>query len=369
MATIQGVYVALFGRPADPVGLAFFSSVTGNGQNLAGIGSLQTQPEFTTRFAGQSNSQIIASIYQSLFNRAPDAAGQAFFAGELAAGRQSANTIAINILDGARGSDMTILNTKLAAADAFTAQIDTAAERGGYTGTAAAVSAASFLQSISTNAPTAGQVSAAVSAATSAGPGDERQLDSREAGYYDGNDNNTYNEDIAWNSDNGAVFRDVVYGDGGYDYISTGGGNDKIVLGSNLGTWPGAGNEFGNAAIADGGAGNDTIYVRGAVGAFHVITGEGQDQVVMTGPTQPSNFVRINASDIDTLTDKFTFGPDFNGTAEIGGADNNDVVQLEGGDWRLSSSLDGVMYRNSTGGSVTITGVIFNYNDPDVIFV
>ena len=46
MATIQGVYLALFGRPADPLGLQFFNGVTNNGQNLAGIGPLQSSAEY-----------------------------------------------------------------------------------------------------------------------------------------------------------------------------------------------------------------------------------------------------------------------------------------------------------------------------------
>ena len=53
MATIQGVYLALFGRPADPLGLAFFNTATNNGANLAGIGPLQSSAEYQARFTGQ----------------------------------------------------------------------------------------------------------------------------------------------------------------------------------------------------------------------------------------------------------------------------------------------------------------------------
>ncbi len=67
MASIQGVYLALFGRPADPVGLSFFNGVTGNGANLTGIGDLSSQPEYLNRFTGQNSTQIVQSIYQSLF--------------------------------------------------------------------------------------------------------------------------------------------------------------------------------------------------------------------------------------------------------------------------------------------------------------
>ncbi len=46
MATIQGVYMALFGRPADPLGLAFFNSATNNGANLTAIGDLAATAEY-----------------------------------------------------------------------------------------------------------------------------------------------------------------------------------------------------------------------------------------------------------------------------------------------------------------------------------
>ncbi len=116
MATIQGVYLALFGRPADPLGLAFFNSVTNNGANLAGIGPLQSSAEYTTRFAGQSNTQIINSIYKSLFNRDADLPGLTFFSNALTNGTLTIANIAIAIYDGAQGADKTIRDLKEAAA-------------------------------------------------------------------------------------------------------------------------------------------------------------------------------------------------------------------------------------------------------------
>lgn len=105
MATIQGVYVALFGRPADPTGLAYFNSVTKNGADLSKIGDLASTQEYKDRFAGQNNVQIVTSIYQSLYNRTPEAAGLNFFVDALNKGTLSINNIAIAILDGAQGSD------------------------------------------------------------------------------------------------------------------------------------------------------------------------------------------------------------------------------------------------------------------------
>lgn len=165
MATIQGVYLALFGRPADPSGLAYFNAVTGNGTNLGGIGDLATQPEYLTRFTGQSNKQIIESIYQSLFGRAGEESGVNFFLGELASGRQTINTIAINILDGAQNADLQTVNNKLAASDLFTKALDLPTEQAAYAGTAAADIGRNFLSSITSDSstiPTASQADAAV---------------------------------------------------------------------------------------------------------------------------------------------------------------------------------------------------------------
>lgn len=165
MATIQGVYLALFGRPADPTGLAYFNSVTGNGTNLAGIGDLATQAEYLTRFTGQSNKQIIESIYQSLFGRAGEESGVDFFLGELASGRQTINTIAINILDGAQNADRQTVINKLAAANLFTNALDLPNEAAAYAGTAAADIGRNFLSSITSDPatiPSLSQTDAAV---------------------------------------------------------------------------------------------------------------------------------------------------------------------------------------------------------------
>ncbi len=168
MATIQGVYVALFGRPADPRGLAFFNAATGNGANLSAIGDLAATKEYTDRFAGLSNNAIVASIYQSLFNRDAEPGGLAFFVDALNRGALTINNIAIAILDGAQGNDRTIVETKIASANLFTAALDTAVEIGAYTGNAAAALGRNFLADVTTTPKSAAQADAAVALVVSA---------------------------------------------------------------------------------------------------------------------------------------------------------------------------------------------------------
>lgn len=169
MATIQGVYVALFGRPADPTGLTYFNGVTKNGADLSGIGDLASTQEYKDRFAGQNNTQIVNSIYQSLFGRDAEAAGLTFFVNALNTGSLNIKNIAIAILDGAQGSDKTIVTTKVAAADLYTKSLDTATEIGSYQGNAAAAQGRAFLATVSTTVPTQAAVDAAITAMVGAG--------------------------------------------------------------------------------------------------------------------------------------------------------------------------------------------------------
>ncbi|WP_460451303.1 DUF4214 domain-containing protein [Alsobacter sp. SYSU BS001988] len=172
MASIQGVYVALFNRPADPAGLKFFSDATGGGKDLTKIGDLASTAEYQTRFTGQSATQIVNSIYKSLYNRDAEPSGLAFFVDALTSGRQTINTIAINILDGAQGPDKTLIDLKVSAADLFTSHIDTSAEIAAYNGTAAAGLGRAFLTAVLTTLPSVTQVDAAIAGIVSAaGPG------------------------------------------------------------------------------------------------------------------------------------------------------------------------------------------------------
>lgn len=152
--SVQQVYIALFGRPADPAGLAYWNQVTNNGQNLAEmLRVLPSLTEYTTRYAGMDNTQVITAIYQNLFGRAPDAAGLKFFADALASGAQNMATIAVNILQGAQGEDKQDIINKEQAANLFTASLDTPEEIAAYNGANAAAIAKAFLDKVDANSP------------------------------------------------------------------------------------------------------------------------------------------------------------------------------------------------------------------------
>ncbi len=132
MATVQQVYLALLGRPADPGGLAFWQGATGNGSNLAAmLGAMVPSPEYQQRYAGLTPDALVNSVYRSLFDRDADGSGLSFFVGELNGGRQTLATIAVNVLDGARGQDLQLIQRKTAEADRITASLDSGQSHGG----------------------------------------------------------------------------------------------------------------------------------------------------------------------------------------------------------------------------------------------
>ncbi|PWE57734.1 hypothetical protein DEM27_00565 [Metarhizobium album] len=148
MASIQGIYLALFGRPADPAGLAFFNGVTNNGSDLSAISGLAGTAEYLNRFTNFANDQIVNALFKSMFGRDADEAGLKYFVGELEAGRLSIENIAINVLDGALNDDKATVENKLTVANLFTTNLDTDEEQVIYGGDAAADYGRQFLAPI-----------------------------------------------------------------------------------------------------------------------------------------------------------------------------------------------------------------------------
>ena len=124
-STVNSFYLAFYGRPADPAGLAFWSQqlASVNGDLHAISAAFSTSEEAATRFAGESATARITDIYQQLFNRAPDAAGLAYWLDVLENGHATMANVAIEILKGAQGTDHTLADLRQQAMDSFTAQV------------------------------------------------------------------------------------------------------------------------------------------------------------------------------------------------------------------------------------------------------
>lgn len=154
---VQEIYVAYYGRPADPAGLQYWAGqLAANKGNLSAIiNAFGNSAESTALYAGATNSAKVTAIYQQLFNRAPDSAGLTFYTNALTAGTMTAASIALNVADGATGVDATYLSNKLVVAQAFSDALTTDSSANlAYSGTTAATTARSLISGVTTSAAT-----------------------------------------------------------------------------------------------------------------------------------------------------------------------------------------------------------------------
>lgn len=165
-AAVNSFYLAYYGRPADPAGLAYWSQALAqnNGDFSAIINAFSTSPEATSRFGSATPSDRIADVYQQLFNRAPDAAGLAYWTKAIASGTVSIADAAIQIMSGAQSTDAQLSTLRQDAAAQFTAEV--AAAGTAYDGTAA-IEAARVLIAAITPATSATDIKSLVTATKS----------------------------------------------------------------------------------------------------------------------------------------------------------------------------------------------------------
>jgi Ca2+-binding RTX toxin-like protein len=155
-AEIQKLYIAYFNRPADPGGLAYWTAQLASGVSMTQIAnSFSASAEYQAIYVGKTNLVLIDQLYQNLFGRPSDAGGLLYWAGEMAAGRVTITSLASTLSSGTTpgSADNIAINSKISAATAFTAAIDTAPEIIAYSGTGAMARASTWLSTV-TNAAT-----------------------------------------------------------------------------------------------------------------------------------------------------------------------------------------------------------------------
>ncbi|HEX8957536.1 MAG TPA: DUF4214 domain-containing protein [Burkholderiaceae bacterium] len=170
---VESLYVAYFGRPADPTGLANFAvalQAAGAPADVAGlanayasnaavkslIDSFGTSAESQKLYGGGDTAAFVTAVFQDVLGRAPLPAGISFWVGAIDSGKVSQGDAALSIMAGALANtsaqgllDAQLVDNRLAAAGYFTG----AASPATYSGAAAAANARAMLATI--NAATA----------------------------------------------------------------------------------------------------------------------------------------------------------------------------------------------------------------------
>jgi hypothetical protein len=81
LTQVSNLYVALFNRAPDTEGMKFWSEGLANGASLSAVtNGFLNAPEGLAIYApGQTGAQFVSAFYQTVFGRAPDAGGLAFW--------------------------------------------------------------------------------------------------------------------------------------------------------------------------------------------------------------------------------------------------------------------------------------------------
>ncbi|MCP4598623.1 DUF4214 domain-containing protein [Neptuniibacter sp.] len=155
---VQKIYIAYYGRPADPAGLeAWANALDDAGGDLSAIiDAFGTSPEAEARFGGLSSEETITTLYNQLFDRDPESQEiiDAWVDQLENNPAVTAQTIALDLLNGAKGQDAEVIANKFAVADRFTAAVDTEEGIAGYAGPSAVAYGVALLEPVdsSTNA-------------------------------------------------------------------------------------------------------------------------------------------------------------------------------------------------------------------------
>lgn len=165
-STVNSFYLAFYGRPADPAGLAFWAEqLANNDGNLSAITqAFATSEEAQVRFGTDTVTERISEIYQALFNRAPDTVGLTYWTNVVAQGNASMADVSVAIMNGAQGIDKSLTALRQTAVDAFTAQVEASGSQ--YSGYASVEAARILVRAITVDTAT-GDVDTLVKAAVS----------------------------------------------------------------------------------------------------------------------------------------------------------------------------------------------------------
>lgn len=134
LSLIQSLYVAYYGRPADPAGLSYWADAleSNNGNIQTILAAFGNSSEFVQRFGEMDDATLVNNLYQQLFGRDAEPAGLEYWTDLLTTGQQNLAQIAYAMNSGAQGTDKQVISGRVEVAKAFTNQLDTAEEVAAY---------------------------------------------------------------------------------------------------------------------------------------------------------------------------------------------------------------------------------------------
>ena len=153
---VQEMYIAYYGRPADPGGLGYWSNrIAASGGSLSGIiQEFGNSAESDALYKSLGTEGAVTALYQQQFGRAPDTDGLNYYVSNINNGTFSLVTVSANIFYGApEGSDdKRMLENKVQVANEFTEALRLdPVKLAAYSGNAAAALARGNLSEVRSN--------------------------------------------------------------------------------------------------------------------------------------------------------------------------------------------------------------------------
>ncbi len=147
---VQKLYVAYYGRPADPAGLNYWvdRAIESDGDWASIAESFATSPESQALYGNADPEALINAIYLNVLGRAPEAAGSQYWVDQLNQGTFSPGTLTLAVANDTQGSDTTTLTQRIAAAKAFTQQLENAGRDDDFTSSTTTSAAREWLSGI-----------------------------------------------------------------------------------------------------------------------------------------------------------------------------------------------------------------------------
>ena len=171
----QALYVAYFGRPADPDGatnyekalLAAGAPTDINGlaeayttnttvRNL--IDTFGTSAESNALYGSGTTTSFVTAIFQNVLGRAPQSAGLQFWVNSIDNGSVTKGNSALTIMAGAESNtttqgllDAQLVNNRLAAAETFTSTVSSMSATVAYSGAGAAANARNLMAGVTSS--------------------------------------------------------------------------------------------------------------------------------------------------------------------------------------------------------------------------
>ena len=122
----QKLYVAYYGRPADPFGLEAWATMidkNGGAVSVDIVNQFGSSAEANSLFGGKTTAQKVNAIYLQCFGREAETDGLRAWVQAIDSGRVTQAGAMLEILNGASGSDATAVANKLSIASAFTSAL------------------------------------------------------------------------------------------------------------------------------------------------------------------------------------------------------------------------------------------------------